>query len=194
MQGDTTTHPEAYLDLGNEFSWAVLKSRPSTLGLQDICSGESRELYLPHRLFLHRKRRGKQTEIIWRKCLYSHFHPQHIPKIILKKKELGNFSSGSTSCQGLSPVSHGIMPRARNVGKEHLRDISSHVKYTKSWIPKAWRLLRRFLKHWNFQDCSPAPGTHILRKAPHLQHSCPIPLLSRGKWPPAVPGQVQAGY
>lgn len=33
MQGDTTTRPEAYLDLGNEFSWAGLKSRPSTLGL-----------------------------------------------------------------------------------------------------------------------------------------------------------------
>lgn len=100
MQGDTTTRPEAYLDLGNEFSWAALKSRPSTLGLQGICSGESTEFYLPHRLFLLQKERETKKEIVQKRCLYSHGHPQHIPAINKNKKEPGNFPSGFTAARG----------------------------------------------------------------------------------------------
>lgn len=43
------------------FAWTVLKSRQSTLGLQGICSVESTELYLPHRLFLLQSKL-KETE------------------------------------------------------------------------------------------------------------------------------------
>lgn len=43
------------------FAWTVLKSRQSTLGLRGICSVESTEFYLPHRLFLLQNKL-KETE------------------------------------------------------------------------------------------------------------------------------------
>lgn len=61
MQGSTTTCPGSYLDLGNEFSWAVLKSRPSTSGLWDICSGEKHRILFTTQVIPPSKQKERET-------------------------------------------------------------------------------------------------------------------------------------
>lgn len=119
MQGDTTTRPEAYLDLGNEFSWAALKSRPSTLGLRGICSGKSTEFCLPPRLFLlQSKRREKQKRKLSKRNVFIATVTHNIFLQLTKIKRSREISHQDSLLPGAVTSSSGIMPHAKEMCRE----------------------------------------------------------------------------
>lgn len=119
MQGDTTTHPEAYLDLGNEFSWAALKSRPSALGLRGICSGKSTEFCLPHRLFLlQSKRREKQKRKLSERNVFIATVTHNIFLQLTKIRRNREISHQDSLLPGAVTSSSGIMPHAKEMCRE----------------------------------------------------------------------------